>query len=166
MKYLKRFETNVYSPIDDNELKGKEIVYIDMDDTICDYLSRYHEMRELHPDIKYPQSKEGFFLQLEPLEGAIDAVNKLRKSFDVYILTRPSYMNPLCYTEKRLWIEKHFDLKFCQKLIISPNKDLLIGDYLIDDMPWPGFKGTQLQYGKPPYENWDKILQYFNESKR
>jgi len=27
-------------------------------------------------------------------------------------------------------------------------------------------KEPKLQYGKPPYENWDKILEYFNESQR
>jgi 5'(3')-deoxyribonucleotidase len=159
MKYLKRFE-NVYSPIE-NETEGKDIVYIDMDDTICDYMSHHNKMSKLNPDIKYPQSQKGFFLNLEPIEGAIDAINQLRKKYDVYILTRPSYLNPHCYTEKRLWIEKYFGVDFCKKLIISPNKDLLMGDYLIDDMPWPGFKGKQLQFGKPPYENWEKILEFF-----
>lgn len=138
----------------------KPIIYIDMDDTICDFISEYHKMRKLEPDVKYPQSIKGFFLGLKPLQNAIESVNILREKFDVYILTRPSYMNPLCYTEKRIWIEDHFDLEFCQKLIICPNKDLLIGDYLIDDMPWPGFKGEQIQYGIPPYETWKNILKY------
>ena len=153
MKYLKLFE---------NDELGKPILYIDMDDTICDFVSEYNRMRKLQPQEKYPQSVKGFFLSLKPLKDAIESVNILREKFDVYILTRPSYKNPLCYTEKRLWIEEYFDLEFCQKLIICPNKDLLIGDYLIDDMPWPGFKGEQLQYGKPPYETWEKVLNYLN----
>lgn len=152
MKYLKKFENNV--------LNEKKIVFIDMDDTICDYTNHYKKMSQLNPDVKYPQSKEGFFLNLKPLEGAIESVNKLREVFDVYILTSPSYKNPLCYTEKRIWIENHFDLDFCQKLIISPNKNLLMGDYLIDDIPWDKFKGKQLQYGKPPFENWNSIIKY------
>jgi len=138
----------------------KPIVYIDMDDTICDYTTHYKEMSQLNPDVKYPQSKEGFFLSLKPLQGAIEAVNKLREVFDVYILTSPSYKNPLCYTEKRIWIERHFDLDFCQKLIISPNKNILMGDYLIDDILWDKFKGEQIQFGKSPFENWDKVIKY------
>ena len=131
MKYLKKFESdNVYSPIE-NKSAGKKIIFIDMDDTICDYKSHHNKMSSLHPDIKYPQSIKGFFLDLKPLPNSVEVVNKLREMYDVYILTRPSYKNPHCYTEKRLWIEQNFDLEFCQKLIISPNKDILMGDYLI-----------------------------------
>ena len=76
-----------------------------------------------------------FFKQLEPLDGAIEVVNYLRSvdTLDVYILTAPSVLNPHSYSEKRIWIENHFDLKFCEKLIISSNKGLLKGDILIDD---------------------------------
>jgi 5'(3')-deoxyribonucleotidase len=156
MKYLKKFE-KIESE--------KKIIYIDMDDTICDYKSQYEKMHKLNPTVKYPQSIKGFFIEMDPIEGAIEGVNTLRKDFDVYILTRPSYKNPLCYSEKRIWIEDHFDLDFCDKLIISPNKALSIGDYLIDDFIWEGFNGIQLQYGVPPYENWDKILAYFKNKK-
>ena len=116
MKYLKKF---------DNKETSKEIIFVDMDDTICDYKSQYEKMHKLNPTVKYPQSIKGFFVDMDPIPGALDAVNKLRKDFDVYILTRPSYKNPLCYTEKRIWIEKHFDLEFCDKLIISPNKEFI-----------------------------------------
>jgi len=143
-----------------DHVSNTPILYIDMDDTLCDYLSHYQKMCELEPQEKYPQSKKGFFLELKPIEGAIESVNKLREKFDVYILTRPSYKNPLCYTEKRIWIEENFDLEFCQKLIISPNKDLLMGEYLIDDVLWPGFKGEQIQFGIAPYKTWENVLNY------
>lgn len=155
MRYLKKFEAKMENP-----LEGKEIIFIDMDDTICDYTTHYNKMSQLNPDVKYPQSKEGFFLSLKPLEGAIESVNKLREIYDVYILTSPSYKNPLCYTEKRIWIEKHFDLDFCRKLIISPNKNILMGDYLIDDILWDKFKGEQIQFGKSPFENWNKVIKH------
>jgi len=29
---------------------------------------------------------------------------------NLHILTAPSYMNPMWYTEKRLWVEKHLGL--------------------------------------------------------
>lgn len=136
------------------------IIHVDMDDTICHFMDAYLAKRT--DSIKYPQSQYGFFANLKPIKGAIESVNELRKRHDVYILTRPSHLNPLCYTEKRIWIEKHFDLDFCEKLIICPNKDLVRGDYLIDDMPWPNFLGRQLMFGSEKFPDWKSILNYFD----
>jgi 5'-nucleotidase len=146
-------------------IEEKKILYIDLDDTICDFSTAYTESKTKYPDVIYPQSQYGFFINLNPMEGAIEAVNKLRTKFDVYILTRPSYMNPLCYTEKRLWIEKHFDLSFCENLILCSKKHLLKGDYLIDDVSWPLFEGKQILFGSTDNGNcpdWISVLNYFN----
>lgn len=136
------------------------IIHIDMDDTICHFKKAHEEKRT--DEIKYPQSQYGFFADLEPIQGAIEAVNMLSVFHEVYILTAPSYMNPLCYTEKRVWIEKHFGLSFCKKLIICPNKTLIRGHYLIDDIPWPGFQGRQLLFGSEEFPGWMSVLQFFS----
>lgn len=140
---------------------NKEIIFVDMDDCICDFTGNYNHKLKLTPEIKYPQSQYGFFTDLKPIEAAIDAVNILRYKYDVYILTRPSFRNPLCYTEKRIWLEKYFGLPFCEKLILCGYKHLLKGDYLIDDHPWPLFEGEQILFGKEPFEDWVKVLNYF-----
>lgn len=72
---------------------------------------------------------------------------------------------------KRLWIEKHFGEIFYKKVIITHRKDLLIGDYLIDDRIANGagnFKGAHLHFGwnyinnkDNIYPNWEAILTYF-----
>ncbi len=79
-------------------------------------------------EVRFPQSVPGFFLDLAPLPGAIDAVNELRAGCDLFVLSAPSTRNPHSYTEKRLWIEKYFDYQFTKRLILSPNKSLLKGD--------------------------------------
>ena len=139
----------------------KPIVYIDMDDTLCDFKKAWHKARQAQPEVAYPQSLEGFFLNLAPIEGAIDTVNELRQHFDVYILTAPSYKNPLCYTEKRLWVEKHFALEFTQKLIICDHKNLLIGVFLIDDYQsgkgQEAFGGKLIHFGSDTYPNWAAV---------
>jgi 5'(3')-deoxyribonucleotidase len=143
----------------------KPIVYVDMDDTLCDFSGAFSKRLEENKETKYPQSKEGFFLNLEPLEGAIDGYNFLDSHFDVWILTCPSVLNPLCYTEKRLWVEKHLGLERAKKLIISPDKSLFKGHYLIDDTDFKGqkgFEGKFMHFGKD-YKNWDEVIAYFNE---
>ncbi len=143
-------------------VKDNSIIYIDMDDTICDYSGAHQRALEDYPNQLYPQSVEGFFENLVPLKHAINSVNKLRDRFDVYILTAPSHHNPLCYTEKRLWIEKHFDLEFTEKLIICSNKSLLKGHFLIDDYAegkgQEDFEGTLIQFASGSYPDWPAIL--------
>ncbi len=114
-------------------MKTLPVIYVDMDDVIVDYTPAHRAALQNCPENRIPQSVPGFFLNLKPMEGALEAVNRLRLVSDLYILTAPSIKNPHCYTEKRLWIEQYFDLEFTNRLILSPHKGLLNGDFLIDD---------------------------------
>ncbi len=147
---------------------NKKIIYIDMDFTLCDFGSAYNEVRKKHPDIKYPHSQPGFFENLKPIDQAIEVYLWLnnQENLDVYILTAPSVRNPLCYTEKRLWVEHNLGLEMAYKLIISPNKGLNKGHYLIDDYTsgkgQEHFEGEVLQFGSEQFPNWQSIKDYFN----
>ena len=144
-----------------------KVIYIDMDDVLCDFIGSYNKKIAEHPESKYPQSQYGFWRELPPLEGALDAVNFLINSpkFDVYILTAPSIMNPLCYLEKRLWVEDYFGIELVNKLIISPNKALNKGDYLIDDYDkgkgQDKFEGKLIHFGSNKYQDWSSVIEYF-----
>ena len=145
----------------------KKNIYIDMDDTLCDFKSAYLKSMDMHPKIKFPQSTPGFFTNLDPLPGALNCFNWLNNQpeFDVYILTAPSIKNPLCYTEKRLWIEAHLGLTVVNQLIISPHKQLLKGDFLIDDnLTGKGqdkFEGAIIHFGSDQFPNWSTVKNFF-----
>lgn len=140
------------------------IVYIDMDDVLCDYTTAFNSALEKTPSIAFPQSQYGFYANLTPITGAIESVKKLinSKIFDPYILTAPSTRNPFSYTEKRVWIEKYFGFEFTEKLIISPNKGLLKGDILIDDLisgrGQESFEGKIMQFGSANYPDWKTVI--------
>ena len=52
-------------------------------------------------------NEKDFFLNLEPVEGAIETLNKLNEeSFDIHILTCPQ-INKICFYEKVLWVKKY-----------------------------------------------------------
>lgn len=143
------------------------IVYIDMDHTLSDYDAGFRRHQSLHPDLEFPQSVPGMFLNLEPVHGAIDAYLWLNSHprLDVYILTAPSEMNPHSYTEKRLWVEKHLGMEVVRKLIISPNKGLNRGDFLIDDYisgrGQENFEGKILQFGSDEFPDWQAVIGFF-----
>jgi 5'(3')-deoxyribonucleotidase len=134
-----------------------------MDDVLCDYTVAHKRDLAKNPDIKFPQSQYGFYTNLKPIENAIRVVKRLIMSekFDVYILTAPSFRNPLSYTEKRVWIETQFGIEFTEKLIICSNKGLLRGDILIDDnnhgKGQENFIGRLIQFGSAAYPDWNSI---------
>ncbi len=139
------------------------LIYIDMDDVLCDFTGAFQKALAANPAIQFPQSQYGFFTNLQPIKGGIESVQAMiaSETFDPYILTAPSTKNPLCYTEKRVWIENYFGYDFVKKLIICPNKGLLKGDILIDDhVAGKGqehFEGRLLHFGSKTYPDWHSI---------
>ena len=144
-----------------------KIVYVDMDDTLCNYASGYLDATRRDPQLEFPQSAAGFFESLAPLPGALEAYQWLDSlpMVELYILTAPSIHNPLCYTEKRLWVEKHLGLDAVKRLIISPNKGLNKGDFLIDDYVdgkgQENFEGQLIQFGSQEFPDWQSVRSYF-----
>lgn len=134
-----------------------------MDDTLFDYTSAFQEEISKNPDKKFPQSNYGFFLNLKPIDGAIEAYHTLKqRGHRVLFLSAPSVLNPLCYTEKRLSIEKHFGLDACYDLIIMHDKSLAgKGDVLIDDRVDSNkqneFEGMLIHFNKET-NNWKQVI--------
>lgn len=141
-------------------------IYVDMDDVLCNFSKAHREATNKIPEIIYPQSQVDFFRKLEPIEGAVEGFKTLFgcSFFETYILTAPSIYNPMCYMEKRLWVEDHLGFEVLEKLIISPDKSLFIGDYLIDDRATGNgqdkFQGKHLHFGTEEFPDWESILDY------
>jgi 5'(3')-deoxyribonucleotidase len=153
----------------------KKIVYIDMDGVLVDLGKEFDKWFELHPHLKErykhnPDHIHGIFRNPPPIEGAIEAVKKLYESgkYELLIATAAPWGNPEAATDKRFWIEKHFGNIFHKKMFVTHRKDLLLGDYLIDDRIKNGagdFGGELLRFGWAyeteewnEYPTWDSIL--------
>lgn len=141
-------------------------IYIDMDGVLADFKSASDRDKIDFPEQKYPQSQIGFFLNLKPIEYSLESFVELEKYFNVWILTRPSVQNPLCYTEKALWVKNHLGIDVQRRTIMATDKSLLKGDYLIDDDTKHGqteFEGEHIHFGNTPFENWQKVIKYLME---
>lgn len=145
------------------------LIYVDINDTLTDYSGAYAWAQRTYPELTYPQSVPGFFHQLACFTGAIETVHWLdaQPEVDVYILSAPSIYNPHSYTEKRLWVEDNLGFGWTRRLILSPDKGLLKGDYLIDDkVSGCGqelFEGQVLHFGSVTYLDWDRVQAFFRE---
>lgn len=153
----------------------KTELYIDMDDVQCDFSGAYKLAIKNKPEQKYPQAEMDFFRKLKPIKGAVEGMKLLMKSdkYELNILTRPSVHNPLCYTEKRLWVEDHLGIEFCENLMIVPKKwKVEAGGILIDDYDWKNkkenekdpnwkpFPGEQLLFGSDKFPTWKAVLEH------
>ena len=147
-------------------------LYIDLDNVLADFNDgvRNHPLAQ---DPKYKGQSHllpNIYLELKPVYKAKDAIQILNQSekLNCFILSTSPWDYPEAWMHKRLWVEKHFDQVFRKKLILSHRKDLLKGDYLIDDSPRNGakdFDGVWLQFGNKEFPDWESILNYFRESK-
>ena len=133
-------------------------IFIDMDRTLVDYDRGFAAKVAA---CEFPQSIEGFWYGLEPIPGSIEAFKYLESKYDVWILTRPSFHNLNCYSEKAKWVRDRLGFDAQKKTILCGDKSLVIGDILIDDHykdGQPNFVGLWIQYGTDPYLNWDSVV--------
>lgn len=144
-------------------MNKRKIVYIDMDNTLADYL---RAAKEQGIDSDKAKHVKGFFRNLKPMPGAIDAYNKLSENFDVYILTTSPWSNPDALVEKIEWVKEYLPAAY-KNVIFNHHKNLNIGDYLIDDSCFNGadkFTGEHIQIYTDKFPDWDSVLKYiFNK---
>jgi 5'-nucleotidase len=90
----------------------------------------------LHDEAVKLYHSEGFFLNLPPMKGAIEAVKEMAaKGYRVFFCTSPVLTSHHCAGDKFEWVRKHFGQEWVQRIIITSDKTAVRGDVLIDDKP-------------------------------
>ncbi|XP_062976334.1 5'(3')-deoxyribonucleotidase, cytosolic type [Elgaria multicarinata webbii] len=94
----------------------------------------------------------GFFLGLDPIPGAIEAMQEMIQmpNTDVFICTSPLQKYEYCVPEKYSWIAKHLGPKFVERLILTRDKTVVSADLLFDD--------KDVVKGVEPNPSWEHIL--------
>jgi 5'(3')-deoxyribonucleotidase len=141
----------------------KKIVFVDMDGVLCDFGAFLEKMTSKGMNKFQVFKMLGVFEDLNPILGAVDAFHLLDQYFDVYILSTPLWSNPDSWKGKRIWVEKYLGKAAKKKLILSHNKGLMRGDYLIDDREANGvldFEGEHIKFGEGEYIGWNEVLNY------
>ena len=79
--------------------------------------------------------REGFYRSLDVITGAVGAIRRLRRDFEVVVCSAPISGAEHCEEDKRLWLEELFDKDFAEQAIITPDKHAVDGDLIIEDNP-------------------------------
>ncbi|MBI4225105.1 MAG: 5'-3'-deoxyribonucleotidase [Candidatus Sungbacteria bacterium] len=91
----------------------------------------------LRQKVKSIYHAPGFFLELKPMAGAVEALREMASlNLDVRICTSPLYHYQNCLVEKYKWVELYFGLEYTKKIILTQDKTIVRGNYLIDDSPY------------------------------
>lgn len=102
---------------------------------------RYFRVRddypaELRAEVEAIYTAPGFYRDLPPIAGAQEAVKSfLAAGHEVAICTSPLNQYQNCLTEKYEWTERHLGPEFVHRMIVTKDKTLIHGDWLIDDNP-------------------------------
>ncbi|MBB1523894.1 hypothetical protein HG468_002535 [Candidatus Saccharibacteria bacterium] len=146
----------------------KPIIYIDMDGVLVDFESA---LTKVSPEMLEKFAGEydnipGIFALMDPMPGAIEAVDLLKEKYDLYILSSSPWENPTALVDKLAWVKKYFGGEgreniFFRKVIFSSVKHLNRGDILIDDRTANGagdFLGRHIHFGSSEFPNWQSVL--------
>jgi len=149
----------------ENGLKNKKILYVDMDNVLVDFQSGICSITEAERESFKNNLDDvpGIFSKMKPVDGAIEAYLKLTKHFEVYILSTAPWKNPSAWSDKLLWVKEYLGQSAHKRLILSHNKQLNMGDFLVDDRTANGageFKGEHIHFLSEKFKNWNDVVSY------
>ncbi len=105
----------------------------------------------------------GIFSLMDPMPHAVEAVQVLSEYYDIYILSTAPWNNPSAWSDKIVWLTKHFGDTFKKRVILTHCKNLCDGDFLVDDRAKNGaseFPGEWVQFGSERYPDWEEVTRY------
>ena len=143
----------------------KKRVFVDMDGVLVNFAGALDDvapwiLNEYAGDL---DEIPGLFSKMQPMPGAIAAYGRLCEKYDVHILSTAPWGNPSAWTDKRVWVAEHLGDIALKRLTLSHHKNLLMGDYLIDDRTANGageFEGKHIHFGTEEFPGWDAVLEY------
>lgn len=106
--------------------------------------------KELKEQIFGILTSVGFFENLPLVTGGKEAIEEMTEmGHEVFICTSFIHQYENCVLEKYAWVEKNLGYEWVKRTILTKDKTLVFGDYLIDDKPQP--EGVRKPY-------WEHIL--------
>lgn len=166
------------------------VVLLDMDEVIVNTIAGFNKkLKEMYPEVPilpyedtiefnfenlYPEEhrdevlsvwkSEGLFYDLELNEGAIEAIEEIRRTAkDVAICTSPYPGSKYCKEEKKAYVRDKLGSYWVDRLKITSDKTPVEGNILIDDKP--EIKGKYIP-------KWEHVIyshpwnQHINDKKR
>jgi 5'-nucleotidase len=143
----------------------KKIVYVDMDNVLVDFSSGIARLSQEELEMfkgRYDEAPH-IFSKMDPMDNAIESYIQLCSKYDTYILSTSPWENSTALNDKLEWVKKYLGQHAHKRLILSHNKHLNHGHYLIDDREKNGadkFVGELILFGGEKFPDWKSVMQY------
>ncbi len=142
----------------------KKVLYIDMDNVLVDYQSGIDSIDDNTRKEFEGHLNEipGIFLNMKPMPGAIEAFQTLLAYYNVFIISTAPWNSPLSWSDKLTWVKRNVGNAY-KRLILTYHKNLIKGDFLIDDRTTNGaakFEGELILFGSDKFPNWETVVKY------
>ena len=116
---------------------------------------------------------DGFFADLELIDGSLSALEQLSQHHDVFI-TSAAMDVPTSFDAKYKWLEKHFPFIPPARIVFCGDKHIINADVLIDDRSrhFKKFRGIGILFTAPHNaketaalraNNWNEVLQILSK---
>jgi 5'(3')-deoxyribonucleotidase len=140
-------------------------LFVDMDNVLVDFPAG---IASLAPELRREYEGRldevpGIFARMPPLAGALESYEELARRFDTYVLSTAPWENPSAWSDKLLWIRRHLGKSAYKRLVLSHHKDLVVGDFLVDDRLKNGverFRGEHVHFGTERFPDWAAVRAY------
>jgi 5'(3')-deoxyribonucleotidase len=117
-------------------------------------------------------STKNFFRTVPVMDGAIEAVQKLQKNYEIYIVSAAMEF-PQSLVEKRAWLDEHFPFIHWKNIVFCGDKSIIDTNIMIDDhlKNLDYFKGETIMFNAfhnldfnnhTRAENWQQVLEISN----
>ncbi|MEI7815119.1 MAG: hypothetical protein WCJ13_10055 [Coriobacteriia bacterium] len=141
------------------------IVYVDMDNVLVDFASAFAQVPQLQLQEYEGRLDDlpGIFRLMSPMSGAVEGFRELADLFDTYILSTSPWANASAWSDKLEWVKAYLGDSAHKRLILTHNKQLNRGDYLIDDRTKNGaseFEGELVLFGSEAYPDWQAVMKH------
>lgn len=144
-----------------------KILYIDMDNVLVDFPSAFPKVDPaLFAQYTDKDDIPGIFALMDPMPGALEAFERLSEVFDTYILSTAPWANASAWGDKLEWVKNHIGPRALRRLILTHNKQLNRGDFLVDDRILNGageFGGELIRFGSDQFPDWSAVLAYLED---
>lgn len=147
----------------------KLVICIDMDNVLVDFESALKSLGVLTLEEYKGRYDEipRIFGSMLPMKNAVESFKLLAKHHDVYIVSTAPWNNSSAWADKNEWVKRYLGDEGYKRLILTHHKNLIRGDYIIDDRTKNGvdtFQGHHLHFGTDSFPDWESVLEFFGLS--
>ncbi|MEK6783580.1 MAG: 5'(3')-deoxyribonucleotidase [Bacteroidota bacterium] len=103
-----------------------------------------------HDEVYQFTFRKNFFRKMAVNDNSQDVVKKLNQKYEVFIVSSAMEF-PNSLSEKLEWLGEHFPFLHWKQFVFCGSKQVVYGDYMIDDLPHnlETFNGQKLLYTAP-----------------